>query len=432
MDVDKGKSQETKNIIWLTIWKISVILESSKKSMTDSYTIKPSVFEWLKIIEMKFVDDGMLLTMKITLTIWQHKNTSFLRANGGFIQISKVLILCHWGRDLISNRYCLFCNDCNKQEKNHTCLIIPASTNNGRYKVNFLHGWIGNVLCGRLVIQEVTKGGEPSMNWTERPVFCSIWKESSTKTFKNPICFVTVRSFATDDGREKREHLQWSVWRSQNTVWTTSPEGDYRIQKETLYLVLHLRGETEHDTNDKTTKIQSDYHTLDMSTCLVTLIVKSCSVCVRTFLSRTPHRVAQSFTCARHVMLITWWAYLFDFQSSIPFFFFIFSFILNILHFLMHFFHYLEGRSNPAHYAWKEMDSRDDSYLLTWQNRETFCRDNTSKDCFRSLNLYKEIHLEVKNWVNGYSDNNWIDETKYRAKPNSVWSNLKHLENMWA
>ena len=38
--------------------------------MTDSYEIMLSVSEWLKTIEMKkFVDDGMLLRMKITLTI---------------------------------------------------------------------------------------------------------------------------------------------------------------------------------------------------------------------------------------------------------------------------------------------------------------------------------------------------------------------------
>ena len=38
--------------------------------MIDSYKIKNSVFEWSKIIEMKkFVDDGMLLRMKIPLTI---------------------------------------------------------------------------------------------------------------------------------------------------------------------------------------------------------------------------------------------------------------------------------------------------------------------------------------------------------------------------
>ena len=95
--------------------------------MTDSHEIKNSVFEWLKIIETKiFVDDGMLLRMKITLTIWPHKDTSTTRANGGFIQISKVLILCHWGIDLISSRHCLPCNDCKHEagEEPH----VPTSS----------------------------------------------------------------------------------------------------------------------------------------------------------------------------------------------------------------------------------------------------------------------------------------------------------------
>ena len=44
--------------------------------MTDSYEIQNFVVEWLYIIETKnFVDDGMLLRMKTTLTIWLHKNT---------------------------------------------------------------------------------------------------------------------------------------------------------------------------------------------------------------------------------------------------------------------------------------------------------------------------------------------------------------------
>ena len=41
----------------------------------------------------------------------------------------------------------------------------------------------------------------------------------------------------------------------------------------------------------------------------------------------------------------------FDLESSIPFHFLIFSFILNLPHFLLHFFHYLEDRSEPVHSA---------------------------------------------------------------------------------
>ena len=135
MDIDMVKSWEKQNIIRLTNWRRNAKREISKESMTDSYEIKYSVLEWLNIIEMKkFVDDGMLLRMKITFTIWQQKNTSTFRANGGFIQIRKVLILCHWGIDLISSRHCLPCNDCNKkQEKRTTCvhLLWQAQTMGG-------------------------------------------------------------------------------------------------------------------------------------------------------------------------------------------------------------------------------------------------------------------------------------------------------------
>ena len=43
---------------------------------------------------------------------------------------------------------------------------------------------------------------------------------------------------------------------------TTSAKVNYKIQKErTLHLVLRLRGETEHDTNDNvTTKTQSTFY----------------------------------------------------------------------------------------------------------------------------------------------------------------------------
>ena len=51
--------------------------------MTDSYESEHHRDE-------KFVDDGMLLQMKITLTNLQNKNTSTTKTNGGLIQINKV------------------------------------------------------------------------------------------------------------------------------------------------------------------------------------------------------------------------------------------------------------------------------------------------------------------------------------------------------
>ena len=150
--------------------------------MTDSYEIMSSVFEWLSIIEMKiFVDDGMLLRMKITLTIWQHKNTSTTRTHGGCIQLNKFLILCHWGIDLISSVHCLLCNDWNKKQmKNHTCLLTLTSTNNGSWdRVHLLHCEIGKVLGGLRTIQKVTEEASQVLNEREDPqnsILIVFWK----------------------------------------------------------------------------------------------------------------------------------------------------------------------------------------------------------------------------------------------------------------
>ena len=49
---------------------------------------------------------------------------------------------------------------------------------------------------------------------------------------------------------------------------TTSTKVNYKIQKErNLYLVLRLRGDTEHDTNDNvTTQTQNTFNTAHMNT----------------------------------------------------------------------------------------------------------------------------------------------------------------------
>ena len=55
-----------------------------------------------------------------------------IRANGGFIQVSKVLILCHWGNDPFSNKHCLPCINCNeKQKKTHKCLLTLTKSSMG-------------------------------------------------------------------------------------------------------------------------------------------------------------------------------------------------------------------------------------------------------------------------------------------------------------
>ena len=113
-----------------------------------------------------FVDDGMFLLMKITLIICQNNNTSTIRANGGFIQISKVLTLYHRENVLTSSKRCLPWNDYNKKlEKNHTRLLIPTSTNNGSWhRVRPLHGGSGKIPGGLLTIQKVKEEASKVLN----------------------------------------------------------------------------------------------------------------------------------------------------------------------------------------------------------------------------------------------------------------------------
>ena len=47
---------------------------------------------------------------------------------------------------------------------------------------------------------ESQERGEPSLEYTERPVSYSVWQESSKMTFTNSIYFVTDGSFTADVG----------------------------------------------------------------------------------------------------------------------------------------------------------------------------------------------------------------------------------------
>ena len=109
---------------------------------------------------------------------------------------------------------------------------------------------------------------------------------------------------------------------SLTTTWTALSR---RTELYTWYCVCVVK---THDTNDNaTTKTQSTFHTKHLN-------IDTWSECARSslvFVSQvlvvmicTPHR-GSSFTCARHLMVITWWAYFFDFESSISFYF-LFSF----------------------------------------------------------------------------------------------------------
>ena len=80
------------------------------------------------------------------------------------------------------------------------------------------------------------------------------------------------------------------------------------------------------------------------------------------------------------------WALLFDLELSIPSNFRFFSFSFNLPHSMLHFFHYLEVSSNTAYSAIKEMDSYDESYLLTGYEPKNYdLKETYVESCTESL-----------------------------------------------
>ena len=334
--------------------------------------------------------------MKITLTIWQYKNTSTIRTSGGFIQISKVLILRHWGIDLTSSQHCQPCNDYNKkQEKNHTCLLALTNTNNGRHAVHLLHDGIGKVTGGLLKIQKVRKDVSQVLSEQGDPFLAVFGK--NLRTWLSRIQFVLLhldRLQLTADYCNRRgvwrQHLKCPVFAMQKCAiinWLQMKIDDHRIQSDYKY-----KSELQNPEGKKSVlgNASAWWNREPMTTRPSRSRAPSTQrtwTSTREWCTRNPmraqsrsqilvviiahHIVGSSFTCPRHLMVITWWAYLLDFESSSLFYFVIFSFILNLLHFLLHFFHYFEGSRSTAYFAWKEMDSLDDSYLLTHQGQES-------------------------------------------------------------
>ena len=171
-------------------------------TMIDSYEIMNSVFEWLNIIEMKkFVVDGMLLRMKITLIIWQNKNTSTTRTNGDFIQIIKVLIPCHWEVRSDFKQALSTLQRLQQETGEEPHVLTLTSTNNGSWhRVHLLHGGIGKVPSGLLTIQKVKEEASQVLNERWDPLLKVPWQKPPKMALKNSIHFVTDGSFTADGG----------------------------------------------------------------------------------------------------------------------------------------------------------------------------------------------------------------------------------------
>ena len=153
-DIDR----ETGNTFRPTSWRRNARKSSSKESMTGSYDMKHSVIEWFKMVATKmFVDNGMLLKMKIIPTIWSLKNIIITRVIGGLLQTRQVPILCQWSTDLTLNKHCLPCSNKNKKKKElHKRPRILTEINNVHRVLLLLHGGVGNVHGGLLIPMKVT------------------------------------------------------------------------------------------------------------------------------------------------------------------------------------------------------------------------------------------------------------------------------------
>ena len=143
---------------------------------------------------------------------------------------------------------------------------------------------------------------------------------------------------------------------------------DYKFTSElqnperNLFSVLRLRGETEHDTNDNvTTKTENTCNSAHLNTVSAQFSCLSGSCWHDSHIVSLGSRVLRMSSHPR--MKCAGLGRPWVLHSLL---FLIFSFIPDLLHFLPHFFHFLEGRSNTASFAWKEMGSIADSYLLTF------------------------------------------------------------------
>ena len=146
---DMGKSQDTKNIIWLTKWWRNA--KNSFHGIHDRFLrdheFRVRMIEHNRDEEVCRRWDVLACRWRSHFSFFRKKNASTTNTNGGSIPISRVLTPYHWEIVLISSKCCLPWNDCNKKlEKNHTCLLPLASTKNGSWhRFHLLHGGIDKI-----------------------------------------------------------------------------------------------------------------------------------------------------------------------------------------------------------------------------------------------------------------------------------------------
>ena len=253
-------------------------------------------------------------------------------------------------QDLISNKHCLPCIDCNKkQKKTHKCLLIPTQVNNG-HKVLLPHGGIGKVHGGLLILPKVTMEMHQVLNERCDLLIAACGKILRDKTFHEFnllryrwIVYSWQRSAVTDGGC-KHNTSKWPVFRVQKVCnkWLQERIDDHNMQSEYKYksglqsensvigyvCVVTLHDYTT-DTNDNMTT-KADFHTehINMNTWLRSLVL------VESAYRHTSHcTVWPSPSCVRHFTVIHMrsWCVRFSLDIDLSF-----LFIICLSHLLSH------------------------------------------------------------------------------------------------
>ena len=184
MDTDMGKGQETKNIIWLTNWRRNAKREiqgnhdrllqdqECRIRMIENHRDEEVCRRWDALADEDDTHHLIVQEYFHSKKSWckQGSNSMPLRHRSGFKQALSTL------QQL-------------QQEAGDELHVPTYSNKPQQWEAQCSSSTWWDWQCSR---------SEPSIEWTERPVSCNFWQESSKMTFTNSIYFVTVGSFTAD------------------------------------------------------------------------------------------------------------------------------------------------------------------------------------------------------------------------------------------
>ena len=167
-----------------------------RNRMIDSYKIKNAVFEWLKIIGIEEV----CRRCGHALADEDHTHHLTVQSNNSTMRIYDGLHSNKQGSNTMPLRYRsdfkqgivhLVTMDNRKEARRQNQIFLRLTQSNkpkqweAQSSSSTWWNWQGSWWSS--YNSESQEGGEPSLEWTERPVSCSIWQDSSKLTFTNSL-----------------------------------------------------------------------------------------------------------------------------------------------------------------------------------------------------------------------------------------------------